>query len=107
MTSTEQASVTLTGFVGRDLRHNYLWISDFGCGAEQQILLFFRDDVKATPEGRRAIEAIDSTDIEAIREGRLHVPNTGLRVRAVGHVARNSTLRQLNLESLELLESPQ
>ena len=104
----EQDLITLTGFVGRDFRHNELWISDFGCGEDRHILLYFRyDDVRDTPEGRRAIEAIEDAEMAAIREGRLHVPNTGLKVRVIGRVAQNSTLHPLNVESLELVEGSQ
>jgi hypothetical protein len=101
-------SLTLTGVVGRDLRHNYLWISDFGCGADRQILLVFRySDIRAEADGLRAIEAIEKMEMEAIRQGRLVVPDTGLRVRAVGQVSQDSILRQLNVERLELLEDAQ
>lgn len=107
-TPSDQTPITLTGVVGRDLTHNYLWISDFGCGAEKQILLFFRyEDIGATPQGRLATDAIDRADMDAIRQGRMHVPNTGLKVRAVGRVAQNSPVRQLNVERLELLEGGQ
>lgn len=103
-----QDAITLTGNVGRDLRENRIWLRDFGCGADKSILLAFSyAEIEAEPGGLRAIEALKQLELDALQQGELHVPDTGLRFRAVGRVESDSILRVLDVEQLQLLEAGQ
>lgn len=99
-------NVVVVGAIGKERRHNWTWVSGFGCGDRTLHLGMPDANVRESKGGRELLERLEHVETEMVNQsdfGPRH--DTGIRVRLSGNLTWDGLMPILQISEIDVLET--